>query len=333
MTLLITALLWNIIHILVVLFPHYYASELIISFLPYSITGHFLVVLVVLLWWTWRPSNRKQTIAVFLISLSTLCLGWYQYNDYQSIYKLPTPTITTENTSQNISFLYANIYYKNNNFSWLLTTIQQINPDIILFVEYAKIHDDALKTILSQEYPYRNRSIGAKHFDGDVIYSRYPLSKIEHDIPAGSWSFSHVEIEKNDRKFDIALIHTSAPVSNGFFAMREQQMDKLYDILSQYYIWDTLTKRDLIVLWDFNVSPWSPDYTKFDKEMKGLHLHDITTDLSKTDYKTPFPYTRCHQSIGIACSHIDHIRSNRSNLTLQRIDIPGSDHDGFIGKR
>jgi endonuclease/exonuclease/phosphatase (EEP) superfamily protein YafD len=72
----------------------------------------------------------------------------------------------------------------------------------------------------------------------------------------GTWSFSHVTIKKEKKEFDIALVHTSAPVSPSFFNMREKQMDKLSEILQNYYT--TTTQKNIMVIGDFNVAPWSP---------------------------------------------------------------------------
>jgi endonuclease/exonuclease/phosphatase (EEP) superfamily protein YafD len=58
--------------------------------------------------------------------------------------------------------LYANIYYKNKDFSGLISTITQHQPDIVLLVEYAKIHDEVLAPLLKAEYPYVSRYVGGK---------------------------------------------------------------------------------------------------------------------------------------------------------------------------
>jgi endonuclease/exonuclease/phosphatase family metal-dependent hydrolase len=201
-----------------------------------------------------------------------------------------------------------------------------------MFVEYAKIHDDALSDILDKEYPYKNRYVGGKHFDGDIILSRYPIKKIEHQVLPWSRSFTHVRLKKENVPLDIALIHTSAPVSSELFDQRNQQMDKLIEILWEYYTGNNnISDRNIIVLGDFNISPRSPYYTTFNTHAKNIWLYNISTNIHNTLYNEIFPYTRCHSDLPIICSHIDHIRSNNTGLSLQHIQIPWSDHDGFIG--
>ena len=331
MILLITILvLWTISHSIVVLLPYQYLSEIILSFLPYSNIGHFFVCCLIIFFIIKERHTSKKIIAY--LSLVWIITLWYsQYTKYYQYYYTTSAQVTAHQR-HDISFLYANIYYKNNDFSWLLSTIREHNPDIILFVEYAKIHDDALKDTLDNDYPYRNRSIWGKHFDGDVVYSRYPLTKIDHTIEKWSRSFSHVTIQKNHNPLDIILVHTSAPISQAFLDMRTSQIEKLSDMIQDYYNTDQTQREDIIILGDFNLSPRSPHYTAFNQEMNNLNFYDISQTIRHTKRKHILPSTRCHQSLTFVCSHIDHIRSNNTNMTLQYINIPWSDHDGFVGR-
>ena len=248
---------------------------------------------------------------------------------YTDIY---TQTIHKKSGIQQISsewltFLYANIYYKNENFSGLLDSIETYKPDVVLLIEYAKIHDEALSKILKSQYPYVSRYVGGQWYDGDVIYSAYPLKKIKHTVYP--WSFSHVSITYNNKNIDFALIHTSAPVSKEFFEMRNRQLNDLSNLMNEYY--KETKDQKIILLGDFNVTPRSTYYKSFDNDMTNLWLYDISNHMIQTKYNTMVRYTRCHEDIPIACSHIDHIWSNTS-INLEKINIPWSDHDGFVGK-
>lgn len=332
----ILALLRIGVHCFVRLFPHHYIAELIISFVPYSIVGHRVMTVFFALVVGRDIYNKKKIWKVGLMRVFISLIGFFfavsTTIQYANMYQDTKNTIGY-GTGQKLSFLYANIYYKNKNFSWLLSTIETHNPDIILLVEYAKKHDDALSTILKKEYPYRSRYVGGKHFDGDIIYSRYPLRKIDHEMPLWSRSFSHVQVQKlpNSQLLDIALVHTSAPISPLFWEMRDDQLDKLQDVLSQYYTGkNNLSDKDVVVLGDFNVSPRSPSYLSFSQNIKVLWLHNFSLDLAKTNYHNLFPYTWCRPELPFVCSHIDHVWSDSASMRLQKIDIVGSDHDGFI---
>jgi endonuclease/exonuclease/phosphatase (EEP) superfamily protein YafD len=263
--------------------------------------------------------------------MSVVSCGFFisYISTYNQTYNNQTYTAQKETSSPSewLSFFYANIYHKNENFSGLISTIQNHNPDIVLLVEYAKIHDEYIASILKEEYPYVSRYVGGQGYDGDVIYSRYPLQKIKHTIYP--WSFSHVSIKYNSKNIDFALIHTSAPVSVHFFEMRNNQLSDLSYLLTTYYT--TPQTKNIVLVWDFNITPRSNYYKRFANDIQSIWLHNISNSILNTTYNTIFPYTRCHEQAPYLCSHIDHVRSN-TNISLEKISIPWSDHYGFIGK-
>ncbi len=318
------AIIWIIIQWYSILFSDTYLAELIISFAPYMIAGSiFLLILLILRliwqrWWLW---------IVFCLIISYLIIIWYRWYIVLEHYEI-TPAQHTASSWSALDILYANIYYQNENLSWLIDSIQRHDPDIILFVEYAKIHDEALTSIIRQSYPYVSRYVGKRWYDGDIIFSRYSLDKVNHPLNPGS--FSHVQLTKNDTLYDLLLVHTSAPVSKGFFEMRNRQLDELHSIITDYM--KAYPESNIIIAGDFNVSPWSHYYRIFDTSLQHLGVTNQTTALSHTTYdETKIPLTRCHEQFPFACSHIDHIRSNIP-LSLSQIRIDWSDHLGFIGQ-
>lgn len=327
----VSAILSICIHCYTIISSQQYIGELVISFLPYLIliATVFSLVSWYYVWYAWykRAPWRKILWWTVVVILHALIVKYYSellIDQY--------PTIISQNqtpTLSGYSFLYANIYYKNENYSWLLSTIDQYQPDMILLVEYAKQHDEVISPILKQRYPYVSRYVGGKGYDGDVIYSKHKLTTIKHT--SYPWSFSHVSITLNQKTIDFALIHTSAPSSYHFFQMRNDQLGLLSWLISDYIQENSNLSNTTILLWDFNISPWSAYYHPFDQAMRQLGLQDISSDLTKTQYISKMPYTRCHELMPIACSHIDHVRSNSSQLHLTQIKIPGSDHNGFIG--
>ncbi len=332
--LLLLSLFGIVLQSYIYLFRESYISELLISFLPYAIGINFLLSFFAL-YKSISNFLKKKIFLTVVWCMTSIISFWFLISYLYPYIHTYTNIIPSNNQEQTLtlsgwlSFLYANIYHKNKDFAGLLSTIQDHNPDIILLVEYAKIHDEYLSPLLKQKYPYVSRYVGGKWYDGDVIYSRYPLKKIKHEVYP--WSFSHVSIEYNNKNIDFALIHTSAPVSEHFFTMRNEQLANLSDLMSKYHF-ENPTKN-MILVGDFNLSPWSYYYTSFDITMRSLWLSNITTHLSTTHYDTTyFPYTRCHEQAPYLCSHIDHIRSNESNISLEKITIPWSDHDGFVGK-
>ena len=185
-----------------------------------------------------------------------------------------------------------------------------------MLVEYSKYHDENLTKIIKKDYPYISRYVGSKGYDGDIIFSKYPLKKIDHTKNPGS--FSHISITYKDKNIDLALMHTSAPVSKKFFTMRNNQLQDLSNILSLYYA--DKPERNIILAGDFNLTPRSVYYKPFEDSLQKLGLYDITLDRKSTLYDRPIPYTRCLEQGQFLCAHIDHIwTTNTMNLKLIRI--------------
>lgn len=319
------ALISFIIQWYLIIFPESYTTELIISFVPYIILT-MTILSVVLVWMIFFVHLRSQKILITILALISLWLCAYRGQRAAQIYHRWQPTSHSQNT---LSILYSNIYYQNTNLSWIIDTIESHDPDVVLLVEYAKMHDTTLTPILRSSYPYTTRYIGSKWYDGDIIFSRYPFQKIPHDDTPGS--FSHISLDKDGTIIDLALVHTSAPVSTDFFMMRNTQLAELIDILHTHYNYTT-PPHPLMMIGDFNISPWSIYYQSLNTELQQLWLTNESTTISTTQYlQTTIPLTRCHDQLPFICSHIDHVWSTHPTH-LQQIHITGSDHYGFVGE-
>lgn len=267
----------------------FFEQELMISFLPYIIGVNIIIIATLIIVFIYH--NRRKYI-FFIIAFGII--GWLCYLQLSSTYyDKPKNQIYSES----LSLFYANIYYKNNLTDSLIKKINQLKPDIIMLVEYSKNHDQILTPILKKEYPYVSRYIGEKGYDGDIIFSKVPMKNIDHTIHP--WSFSHVSLLYNNKFIDIALVHTSAPVSKKFFNMRIHQLNELKTLIYDYYKdpeyrWD----RDIIIAGDFNISPWSPYYRKqLQYPLESLWFENITTNLNKTSYRSDMPYLSVNPSV------------------------------------
>ena len=75
--------------------------------------------------------------------------------------------------------------------------------------------------------------------------------------------------------------------------MRNEQLNELSNLMTQYY--NNKPQQKVVLLGDFNITPWSSYYKEFDKTMHTIGLDDITTKITATQYDSLFPNTRCHQ--------------------------------------
>jgi endonuclease/exonuclease/phosphatase (EEP) superfamily protein YafD len=309
------------------LYPYTYISELLFSFVPYALVINSIIGLISLYKTIQSSSIYKKIIRSIICICYIVPLG-SQIQDYHDSYDNTNNPLIESQKSVWLSFFYANIYYQNKNLSWLIETIQRDDPDIILLVEYTREQNEVLSSSLRSTHPYVSRYIWKEWYDGDVIYSKYPLEKIKHTVYPGS--FSHISITYDNKQVDFALIHTSTPVLPTFFHMRNKQLNDLSMLLWDYYKRSQIDKN-IILLWDFNITPRSQYYRIFDTTMNSLWLYNLSTDTQSTYYESIVPYTRCHQYAKMFCAHIDHIWSNIP-IQLKRVTAPWSDHYGFVGE-
>lgn len=312
--------LWLIAQGYLIRSPWFFEQELALSFLPYSIPANILVVAIL---FVIRIYENKKRYMILLI-IYTLC-GLYFFNVFQTTYSHSKSESWWSDTS--LTFFYSNIYYQNKNTNAILSTIENNNPDIIMLVEYSKYHDEIITPQIKDRYPYVSRYIWNKWYDGDIIFSKYPITKIDHT--SHPWSFSHITISYNNIPLDIALVHTSAPVSRYFFDMRTDQLQELQEILEDYY--STHKTKRVLLAGDFNITPRSPYYVELEHSLSQLWLKNLTTNKHITSYNRAVPYTRCLQKFPVLCAHIDHIRSTNQTISLQQVNVPWSDHTGFLG--
>ncbi len=124
---------------LVVVFPTLYVSELAISFLPYIVGMHIFLVgyrlpkLFIIQW------NLRWFGLVILHILGFIYFVFPVYNFYTQ------SDLIGESSDTGMTILYANISKKNRNYTGLIEMIQDKDPDVVMFVEFADHHDEHIK--------------------------------------------------------------------------------------------------------------------------------------------------------------------------------------------
>lgn len=317
MILIILFLITLLIQGIILLIPWFFIQEILISFLPYWLVVDIIILIILL---TIRLNKKYYLYHISLIWV--IVIGWYTTYLVSQPY-IHEPTIDLTDTTP-ITFFYANIYYQNP-FIWdLYNQITSLEPDLVLLVEYSLTHDKTITDKLRERYPYVSRFAGTKWYDGDIIFSKYPFTTFQHEESPSS--FSHITLQVQSNELDVALLHTSAPISEEFWKMRWWQLSNLNNILQPYQ----KSNKPLLLLWDFNLTPWSIEYKKLDTTLQSLNMINYTTDLHHTRYKNNIPITRCHQLVPYACAPIDHIRSTQ-NIIMRQISVLWSDHTWFYG--
>ena len=321
-------LLW--ISILAISFLYFFResfiAELAISFLPYII-WFCVIALIIEIYLIIHESKRRRKhkwIRIFftiIITILTIWIWTMYSSEFFWFYNKDDESIRLKENEEWIKVFYANIYYKNVDYKSLQSKIIEENPDIVVLVEFSDNHEDEMKDFFKENYPYINRNSRSTMLAWDAVFSKIPLEIITetHRVEAWTRNYSYMKI-LNDRYKDwieLYVIHTSAPVSNKNFEMRNEQISKLLsDFLKYHKNW-----TPTMVIWDFNLSPRSYFYKQFTKHINMLNA---------LSYQSP-NYTRSLLQQWIFRSHIDQLfispEIKISPITVE--DLSWSDHRSF----
>ena len=311
-------------------FREWFFSELAISFVPYIIW--YCIIAIILETFLILRKNRKReknkSIRIlFLVAalIATIWIWTLYWSEYFWFYNNEDNSIRLENNQEWIKVFYSNILYKNTDYKSLQEKIEKEDPDIVILVEFSDEHEDEMKKFFRENYPYMNRNSWSTMLAGDVVFSKIPLDNITetHIVPAWSWNYSYIRIlcdnviENCEDWVDLYVIHTAAPVSLKNFEMRNDQLSKLKSDFDK----NQDTTLPIMIIWDFNLSPWSYYYSQL------THNWNMMNALS---FQAP-TYTRTLLQQWIFRSHIDQLFfSKKVKISEVAVEnLKWSDHRSF----
>jgi endonuclease/exonuclease/phosphatase (EEP) superfamily protein YafD len=150
-----------------------------------------------------------------------------------------------------IKILSANVLFRNHETGRLLDIVRHESPDVVLLVEFtpewrAKVDE------LRRDYPYRLERPGNDAF-GIALYSRFELESV---TPFALGPTTAVEARLHTPSGNATLIgvHLRSPSTPWRSAARNWQLRALADHVAAI-------PGPLVVMGDFNVTPYSPYYT------------------------------------------------------------------------
>lgn len=307
-------------------FPAYYISELSISFFPYLIVLN-LIFLIILFVRFRKFKNRLGGIKKLFVGIFILLHGFVfliYSREFNSFYNIKL----TDNIQWIgwLKMLYANIHKDNNDYTWIRNMIEKQNPDLLMFVEFGENHYNNLKDFLQQRYPYINSTTWSKKFVGSMVFSKYPIENWADDFPQWNWRYAYFQLKLNKKDYYIYLVHTSSPDSNNHYIMRNEQLKSFLDNFRLHQSKHRDNNDNVMIVGDFNVSPWSIFYKRFQN-----WLWSGFVNLTR---QPPILFTWYLLYVPIFWSHIDHVWVNfdLKNLSLKSIKIDWSDHRGLLIK-
>ena len=341
------SIVFIIVFTFVYFFRENYFSELVISFLPYI----WAILLLMVIYWLimlWRKIFTKKVIVPAKVSWSPimLILSWVLFflffSELEVFYN---QNFLEDNLDNPIKILYSNIYKDNNNFSWIIASIESENPDVVMFVEYSDEHENWLKDYFSEKYPYYDKTNWSRIYGWSVVMSKYPVTNFISDFEQeDSWKYGYFKIDKDGIPYYFYLLHTSSPVSSFDYQKRNQQFISVKKDFYQQHESSREKNSKIVMLGDFNVSPWSIFYKRF---AQSFPLFNNITRSQKIFFSWNLAeMLKIHEDFSflpqwfrdnvwyfpILWSHIDHVFVSDSLKVsdFKKIHIDWTDHDWMV---
>lgn len=158
-----------------------------------------------------------------------------------------------------LKVMFINIYMNNLKLKKITDYIIKIHPDIIGIAEYCTEHQEIMKTLV----PFYKNSFGICKYKSGFGFAFFSKYKFKEFYRGGDehMPFSIFEIFHPKQNFYVGVFHPNPPIGPKRFKKFIKQISEL----------ELVAKENIIVMGDFNASPWCYYFRKF---LKTTNLKD-----------------------------------------------------------
>lgn len=150
-----------------------------------------------------------------------------------------------------------NLWIDNPQIDAIEQSIERENPDILFLSEVTQEMMVELRSHL--DYPHDYRTTGSNN----ALFSRYPILSATTDdfgVKTRGRTFNLVAtLDIDNEPVTLIGVHPPVPILRNFFHIRNHQLDALIQASQEL-------EGKLIVLGDFNTTPWSPYFERFEQQ-------------------------------------------------------------------
>lgn len=236
----------------------------------------------------------KKPVWLWVALLVLFSNGFILYSSFSE-------TLAQSGKSQNtksIKLLNFNTYYKNKDARKFIDYVNEEKPDVIVLEEFRGITLETVSSLRSQ-YPYSGPYDEiTKRPNYIYIFSKLPfeLKTFKHrEIGDKNPPIVHVELKADETKIDLIALHLYMPFN-------AQIKSEALEWLSNYL---TSLKNPILLVGDFNLTPWSDALLKFSQQnkLKKFGLFERSWPSKNADIYFPFAHLL-----------IDHVFTRDSDL-------------------
>lgn len=225
------------------------------------------------------------------------------------------------NADPDLTIMVVNVLTSNSHHDLVLNQVEAADADVFAIVELGTPLANRLRKATAETYPYHAGNSQDRGNFGIGLYSKYPVKDDAIFVLNEDriWSIE-ATVSKDDQNYRIAATHPLPPMGRRKFRSRNQHLNQLVARVNEFQQQDRATP--VIVMGDFNLTPWSPLFADLQQE-SGLRRSGQGTGLTPTWYAKPaFPF-------GLKLDHI--LISDQLECTDHKIgNAIGSDHRAVV---
>lgn len=241
-----------------------WSGELAASWRPHVAIGVLVVAVLCL-------AMSRRWIAGMLVAVA-LTLGadvlWSGLVSAQT----EAGAVTTEQPAM-ARVMFANVLLSNASLADLMVWLNAENPDVLVMTEVTPQHVEEIAEAMSDS-GYAHQVLEPRHHAfGMTIYSRFPVLDYSFEMLTADTLMEGgpitliARIETEQGILGVAGVHPFPPSIQASMEARNRQLD------DAVYLLENITDP-LIVVGDYNATPWSPALRRFAEEL-GLHGFNV----------------------------------------------------------
>ncbi len=209
----------------------------------------------------WALPKSYLWAALLVVSLNAVdIIPWYGDHPQRIEPSWQNGRYVNAHSSPHLRLFSANVHVDNTDYDQTIAIAQAEEPDLALFIEVTPDWVEQLRAGLGDRLPYRYTIPST----GMLLMSRLPLTQTK-TLPTGDFSLL-ATFKLGGQPIQFIGIHPIVPLQSRMF----EQRNAAFQTLAAYV--QNLT-TPVIVMGDFNLSPWSPYYRQF---IQQTHLHNAS---------------------------------------------------------
>ena len=278
---------------------------MVISFTPQLLVLNFGLLLS-LSWLNFASSFGLEAWLLFLV-----CLALFASSTIPVLgFSFGKPAVSG-NARASLRVAAFNKLLTNDDTTQIYSRINSLEPDIVGLVEVKQTDFNQLNRSLRLPYQYMSQhkyGLGSK--SEFSLFSKHPISQVYIHSLDRYGAVLQAELKISQKHLSVFIVHATVPLAPKLLKERDSGLRKLAKKLNRK------TGR-VLVMGDFNLTPWSRTYQRFSNSAKKYYNPAQGSGLKFT-WRFIWPFA----------AQIDHIFATR-NIKTKRFAVDqylGSDH-------